>query len=95
MLIACIDRVLATLHTVSPEMGKIVAIDGSDLPAYANVQRYVSRGGALRERFSDPDATWVTAHRSPPAAAAATTAMRCTLPSAQRPAAAAVKGEDR
>jgi hypothetical protein len=62
MLTACIDRVLATLHTVNPEMGETVAIDGSDLPAYANGQRYVSRGGALRKRFSDPDATW--GHRS-------------------------------
>ncbi len=31
-------------------------------PAYANGQRFVSRGGALRKRFSDPDATW--GHRS-------------------------------
>lgn len=62
MLTACIDRVLATLHAACPEMGQTVAIDGSDLPAYANGQRYVSRGGKLRERFSDPDATW--GHRS-------------------------------
>jgi hypothetical protein len=62
MLTACTDRVLATLHAVSLEMGKTVAIDGSDLPAYANGQRYASRGGALRERFSDSDATW--GHRS-------------------------------
>jgi hypothetical protein len=62
MLTACIDRVLATLHAARPEMGETVAIDGSDLPAYANGQRYVSRGGALRKRFSDPDATW--GHRS-------------------------------
>ena len=58
----CIDRVLAKLHAAKPEMGKKVAIDGSDLPAYANGQRYVSRGGALRKKFSDPDATW--GHRS-------------------------------
>jgi hypothetical protein len=62
MLTACIDRVLATLHAARPDMGQTVAIDGSDLPAYANGQRYVSRGGALRKRFSDPDATW--GHRS-------------------------------
>ena len=43
-------------------MGETVAIDGSDLPAYANGQRFVSRGGALRKRFSDPDASW--GHRS-------------------------------
>ncbi len=62
VLTACIDRVLATLHAARPEMGETVAIDGSDLPAYANGQRFVSRGGALRKRFSDPDATW--GHRS-------------------------------
>jgi hypothetical protein len=43
-------------------MGTDVAIDGSDLPAYANGQRYVSKGGRERERFSDPDASW--GHRS-------------------------------
>jgi hypothetical protein len=62
MLTACIDRVLAKLHAARPEMGHTVAIDGSDLPAYANGQKYVSRGGALRKKFSDPDATW--GHRS-------------------------------
>jgi Transposase DDE domain/Transposase domain (DUF772) len=62
MLATCLDRVLATLHAGHPEMGQTVAIDGSDLPAYANGQRYVSRGGAERKRFSDPDATW--GHRS-------------------------------
>ena len=39
-----------------------VAIDASDLPAFANGQRYVSNGGKLRERYSDPDASW--GHRS-------------------------------
>jgi hypothetical protein len=62
MLAACIDKVIAALHAAKPEMGQTVAIDGSDLPAYANGQKYVSRGGALRKRFSDPDATW--GHRS-------------------------------
>jgi hypothetical protein len=62
MLTACIDAVIASLQDAKPEMGKTVAIDGSDLPAYANGQRFVSRGGALRKRFSDPDATW--GHRS-------------------------------
>src|SRR5215203_473494 len=45
-----------------PELGRTVAIGGSDLPAFANGQRYVSKGGRLRERYSDPDATW--GHRS-------------------------------
>lgn len=59
---ACIAAVLASLRERLPELGQTVAIDGSDMPAYANGQRYVSRGGKLRERFSDPDATW--GHRS-------------------------------
>jgi Transposase DDE domain len=62
MLTACVDRVLATLHAAHPQMGQTVAIDGSDLPAYANGQRYVKRGGAERKRFADPDASW--GHRS-------------------------------
>lgn len=37
-------------------------LDASDLPAFANGQRYVSHGGRERERFSDPDASW--GHRS-------------------------------
>lgn len=43
-------------------MGRDVAIDGSDLPAYANGQRYLSKHGPERERYSDPDASW--GHRS-------------------------------
>ena len=37
-----------------------MAIDGSDLPAYANGQRYVSKGGRKRgpEEYSDPEASW-------------------------------------
>jgi hypothetical protein len=62
LLTKCIDRVLSTLHAAHPEMGATVAIDGSGLPAYANGQRYVSRGGPERKKFSDPDASW--GHRS-------------------------------
>jgi hypothetical protein len=58
----CIASVLARLREHHPDMGKHVAIDGSDMPAYANGQRFVSRGGRERERFSDPDASW--GHRS-------------------------------
>lgn len=35
-LTACLDRVTAALHAKHPDMGRDVAIDGSDLPAYAN-----------------------------------------------------------
>jgi len=62
LLDACIARVLERLRAERPEFGRDLAIDASDLPAYANGQRYVSKGGRERERFSDPDARW--GHRS-------------------------------
>ena len=45
-------------------MGESIAIDGSDLPAYANGQRFVSKNGRERalSEYSDPDASW--GHRS-------------------------------
>jgi Transposase DDE domain/Transposase domain (DUF772) len=58
----CIDSVVEGLHSKLPAYGRDLAIDASDMPAYANGQRYVSKGGKERERFSDPDATW--GHRS-------------------------------
>jgi transposase, IS5 family len=61
-LAACIEAVIASLSETLPDMGVNVAIDGSDLPAYANGQRYLSKNGPERERYSDPDATW--GHRS-------------------------------
>src|SRR5215212_5583179 len=51
LLDACIARVLDRLHREKPDMGRDLAIDASDLPAYANGQRYVSKGG--RERSPD------------------------------------------
>jgi Transposase DDE domain len=59
---ACIDAFAAALRIEHPDFGKDVAIDASDLPAYANGMRHVSKGGKLREKFSDPDASW--GHRS-------------------------------
>jgi DDE family transposase len=58
----CLDRIAASLQTEFPGIGRDVAIDASDLPAYANGQRFVCKGGPERKRFSDPDATW--GHRS-------------------------------
>lgn len=58
----CLDRVVVALAAELPEYGRDVAIDASDMSAYANGQRYVSKGGRERERFSDPDASW--GHRS-------------------------------
>ena len=49
LLDACIARVTVSLRGELPEYGQDVAIDASDLPAYANGQRYVSKGGKERE----------------------------------------------
>jgi IS5 family transposase len=61
-LSACLDAFAASLRAEYPDMGRDIAIDASDLQAFANGQRYVSKGGPERERFSDPDASW--GHRS-------------------------------
>ena len=64
MLDVCIASVIEALREQNPDIGTDVAIDASDMPAYANGQRYVSKGGRERapEEYSDPDATW--GHRS-------------------------------
>jgi transposase len=64
MLARCIERVTAGLSAQLPEYGRNVAIDGSDMPAYANGQRFVSKGGRERaaDEYADPDASW--GHRS-------------------------------
>src|SRR6266542_1191471 len=64
LLDARVDHVTAALHERIPELGTTVAIDASDLPAYANGQRYLYKGGPERKTYADPDATWVTARRS-------------------------------
>lgn len=58
----CLDALLDRLRETTPGLGVDVAIDASDMPAFANGQRYVSANGPERERFSDPDASW--GHRS-------------------------------
>jgi hypothetical protein len=62
LLDACLSRVLSSLHEVEPHLGENLAIDASDLPAYANGQRFLSKHGPEREWFSDPHASW--GHRS-------------------------------
>jgi hypothetical protein len=57
-LAACLDAVVSALAVETPGMGERLAIDGSDLPAYANGQRFLFNHGPARERFSDPDASW-------------------------------------
>ena len=60
----CIAGVIAALKKANPVLGWDVSIDASDLPAYANGQRFVSKGGRERalSEYSDPDASW--GHRS-------------------------------
>ncbi|MGH3013419.1 MAG: transposase [Gaiellaceae bacterium] len=50
---ACLARVSAALRAEHPEMGRDVAIDGSNMPAYSS---------GMREHPSDSDASW--GHRS-------------------------------
>lgn len=59
---ACFTAMAASLRRELPEYGVDIAIDASDMPAYANGQRFVRKGGPLRERYSDPGASW--GHRS-------------------------------
>jgi IS5 family transposase len=54
--------VTASLHEQMPELGSTVAIDASDMPGYANGQRYLYKGGPERKTYSDTDASW--GHRS-------------------------------
>jgi hypothetical protein len=59
---SCVDALAAALRERHPDMGREVAIDASDMPAYANGQRYIYNGGPERQTYSDPDASW--GHRS-------------------------------
>jgi hypothetical protein len=61
MVERCIDGVVEGLKAKLPTYGRDLAIDASDMPAYANGQRYTPFGEE-RRRYSDPDATW--GHRS-------------------------------
>ncbi|HXN39048.1 MAG TPA: transposase [Solirubrobacteraceae bacterium] len=62
LLQGCIASVVKELKRRNPLLGWDVAIDASDMPTYANGQRYKYKGGPEREKYSDPDATW--GHRS-------------------------------
>lgn len=58
----CLGALTASLREQYPDMGREVAIDASDMPAYANGQRFIYNGGPERQTYSDPDASW--GHRS-------------------------------
>lgn len=61
MLERCIDGVVEGLRSKLPSYARDLAIDASDMPAYANGHHY-TLDGHERKRFSDPDASW--GHRS-------------------------------
>ena len=62
LLADCLDRIATSLQEQFPEIGRDVAVDSSNLEAFANGHRTISHNGPERERFSDPEASW--GHRS-------------------------------
>lgn len=63
MVERCIDGVVEALKAKLPNYGTDLAIDASDMPAYANGQRYVSKDSETERNWhTDPDASW--GHRS-------------------------------
>jgi hypothetical protein len=58
----CVDALAESLRAELPGYGVHTAIDASDLPAYANGQRFLYNHGPERKMYSDPDASW--GHRS-------------------------------
>jgi len=63
MVNRCIDGVVEGLRSKLPSYGTDLAIDASDMPAYANGQRYVSKDSEVERNWhADPDASW--GHRS-------------------------------
>jgi hypothetical protein len=78
-LAACLDALAASLRERLPDMGREVAIDASDIPAYANGQRFLYNHGPERQAYSDPDASWGIAQPSQRARAAGSMGTRFTL----------------
>jgi transposase, IS5 family len=63
MVERCIDEVVEGLKAKLPSYGTDLAIDASDMPAYANGQRFVSKDSETERNWhTDPDASW--GHRS-------------------------------
>ncbi len=88
MLEECIAGVLKELKKRNPLLGWDVAIDASDMPAYANGQRFVSKGGrerARRRSTATPMRPGATAPQSRRARAAASTDTASTWPCAPEP----------
>src|SRR5438105_9348324 len=62
VLADCLDRIAASLQAELPGIGRDIAVDGSNLEAFANGHRRLSKHGPERDHYSDPDASW--GHRS-------------------------------
>src|SRR5512133_574412 len=62
LLDACLDRVTVALHEQMPDLGRTVAIDASNMPAYADGQRYLhgpeAGGPRTRPRSGEPSRLW-------------------------------------
>ena len=92
MVERCIDGVIEGLKAKLPTYGRDLAIDASDMPAYANGQRFVSKNSDT-ERNCTPTPTrhGVTARRYRRGAAVASSAIASMLRSA-RPRACRSRG---
>jgi hypothetical protein len=73
-VLAELDAIAAAPQAALPGIGIDVAIDGSNLEAFAHGHRTVSKHGPERVRYSDPDASWGRRGRSARAAPAPSTA---------------------
>jgi IS5 family transposase len=59
LLDACIGRVLGRLQARNPSLGENIAIDASDLPAWASVHTYTpGKGHTPVTDYADGDAAW-------------------------------------
>jgi hypothetical protein len=85
MLDRCLDGVTASLSEQIPEYGHNVAVDGSDMPAYANGQRfrYTTARNAKRSATRTPHGG--TGRPSRRARAVRSTATSSTWPSVRLP----------
>ena len=80
MLEDCIAAVIRGLKKVNPLLGWDVAIDASDMPAYANGKSHTRKGGrsVAQTSTATPTPPGATARGSVPAAAGASTATSST-----------------
>jgi len=62
LLADCLDNIAASLIAEYPDLGRDVAIDSSNIEAWANGHRTTRKNGPERTHYSDPDASW--GHRS-------------------------------